>query len=183
MFFEAYDDAEPYDFLDKLICQWRIAEDATRSQCGLPSVTTQYPGCFGSTRGTNSSTATTTRRRRFKQKYRRRLSESSSRSEIKTNGNETEDFGLLDMTAHDIILGKGEGGHWTLEMDASDFMEPDDVEWGRFLKAHEKKRSKRRKRRRLINYDNVGPWTNYFLMHDVKTEVRLHMPLEVLYYP
>lgn len=36
--------AERWDFLDKLICQWREVEDATRKDCCLESVP-PYPGC------------------------------------------------------------------------------------------------------------------------------------------
>lgn len=50
MFLEAYDDAPPYPFLDRLICEWRKAEDRTREQCGMDSVE-PYPGCFDPKRG------------------------------------------------------------------------------------------------------------------------------------
>jgi len=36
IFLEDYPDAEPWPYLDKLICQWRKEEEAVRSSCGLP---------------------------------------------------------------------------------------------------------------------------------------------------
>jgi hypothetical protein len=46
VFMEAYDDAPPYTYLDKVICQWRRREYNIRSQCGLEPVESTYPGCF-----------------------------------------------------------------------------------------------------------------------------------------
>jgi hypothetical protein len=46
VFMEAYDDAPPYPYLDKVICQWRRKEYNTRLQCGLDPVESTYPGCF-----------------------------------------------------------------------------------------------------------------------------------------
>jgi hypothetical protein len=46
VFMEAYDDAPPYKYLDKVICQWRRKEYNTRLQCGLDPVDSTYPGCF-----------------------------------------------------------------------------------------------------------------------------------------
>lgn len=42
----AYDDAAPYRFLDKVICQWRRKEYDVRKECGLDPVESTYPGCF-----------------------------------------------------------------------------------------------------------------------------------------
>ncbi|KAG7372538.1 alpha carbonic anhydrase [Nitzschia inconspicua] len=46
VFLEAYEDAVPYKFLDKVICQWRRKEYNTRLQCGMDPVDSTYPGCF-----------------------------------------------------------------------------------------------------------------------------------------
>ena len=46
VFLDARDDVAPYPYLDKLICQWRHYENNVRMECGLPSVQSQYPGCF-----------------------------------------------------------------------------------------------------------------------------------------
>jgi hypothetical protein len=45
-FMEAYEDAAPYEMLDKLICQWRKSEERTREACGLDPILNTYPGCF-----------------------------------------------------------------------------------------------------------------------------------------
>lgn len=46
VFMNAYDDAPPYRFLDKVICQWRRKEYEVRKECGLDPVESFYPGCF-----------------------------------------------------------------------------------------------------------------------------------------
>lgn len=46
VFMQAYEDAPPYRFLDKLICQWRRKEYEDRMACGLDPVEGSYPGCF-----------------------------------------------------------------------------------------------------------------------------------------
>lgn len=46
IFMNAYDDAPPYRYLDKIICQWREREQKVRQQCGLDPVESSYPGCF-----------------------------------------------------------------------------------------------------------------------------------------
>lgn len=49
MFLEAYDDARDYDVLNRIICAWRADEEKTRAECGLDSVTTDYPVSAGET--------------------------------------------------------------------------------------------------------------------------------------
>jgi Eukaryotic-type carbonic anhydrase len=46
IFLEAYDDAHDWPILNKIICAWREAEEKNREACGLPSVVSDYPGCF-----------------------------------------------------------------------------------------------------------------------------------------
>ncbi|OEU13118.1 alpha carbonic anhydrase [Fragilariopsis cylindrus CCMP1102] len=46
VFMNAYDDAPPYRYLDKVICRWREKEFSTRKQCGLDPIEFSYPGCF-----------------------------------------------------------------------------------------------------------------------------------------
>jgi hypothetical protein len=50
IFLEAYDNIEPYPFLDRLICEWRNTEENVRAECDMPSAP-QYPGCFPNKRG------------------------------------------------------------------------------------------------------------------------------------
>lgn len=49
MFLDGNSSVPRWDFLDKLICQWREVEDATREDCCLESVP-PYPGCRNPTR-------------------------------------------------------------------------------------------------------------------------------------
>ena len=53
MMMEAYDNAPPYRYLDKILCQWRRKENEVRLACGLPPVTGSYPGCFPYNNGRN----------------------------------------------------------------------------------------------------------------------------------
>lgn len=46
VFLQSYDAAPDYDVLNRLICQWCKVEESTRAECGLPSVVSEYPGCF-----------------------------------------------------------------------------------------------------------------------------------------
>ncbi len=46
VFVQAYEDAAPYAFLDKMICQWRRKEYEVRTECGLEPIQSTYPGCF-----------------------------------------------------------------------------------------------------------------------------------------
>ena len=46
IFLEEFDEAPDNAYLNKIICQWRQAEEESRESCGLPSVETHYPGCF-----------------------------------------------------------------------------------------------------------------------------------------
>jgi len=49
IFLDGHSSASKWDFLDKLICQWREVEDKTREDCCLGSVP-PYPGCRNPTR-------------------------------------------------------------------------------------------------------------------------------------
>jgi hypothetical protein len=46
IFLQAYQNAPPYRYLDKLICLWRRHEYLVRQECGLDPVPSSYPGCF-----------------------------------------------------------------------------------------------------------------------------------------
>jgi hypothetical protein len=46
IFMQAYDNAPPYRYLDKILCLWRRKEYETRMACGLDPVPVSYPGCF-----------------------------------------------------------------------------------------------------------------------------------------
>lgn len=50
LFLEGVQGIPHWEFLDKLICQWRETEEQNRAQCGLPSVL-DYSGCRNPIRG------------------------------------------------------------------------------------------------------------------------------------
>jgi len=54
IFLEADPNRERWDFLDKMICQWREAEEKTRDECGKASVP-PYPGCRNPTRAADET--------------------------------------------------------------------------------------------------------------------------------
>lgn len=59
VFMQAYEDAAPYRYLDKLICQWRRKEYETRLECGEEPIQTSYPGCFPLNRNLRRKTSET----------------------------------------------------------------------------------------------------------------------------
>jgi hypothetical protein len=46
VFMQAFEDAVPYRYLDKLICQWRRKEYEVLKECGMAPIQSSYPGCF-----------------------------------------------------------------------------------------------------------------------------------------
>lgn len=150
-FIQAYEDSPDYDMLNRVICQWRRAEDQNRAACGLPSVTTEYPGCHAYSRG---STAATTAGRRT------------------SEGNAT--FVEKPMSAHDIIihnyLNQGAADRKVITMDEIDYKDEDDFDWEAFIADVYESERKVQNHRHLSNYDHVGPWHNYWPLIGVKTE-------------
>jgi hypothetical protein len=181
--FEAYDNAAPFGFLDKLICQWRLAEDATRAECGMPSITTAYPGCLSNQRGLNNTLSSARRdvengspeRLEHENENRGLRSQSTgSRKDSRTPKERRKSFSALDVVLGNSASEHGEDtGRWKLEMDPSNFRpEMSDNEWDAFIQSQYEQEQVQEGHRHLTNYDNVGPWHNYFLMIGVKTEVR-----------
>ena len=145
---EAYDNAPDYDMLNKVICQWRRVEDDTREQCGLPSVTSFYPGCF----------------------YYRRGHDDGNRNLRKTSDS------VKAKSIHDVLLekskvaaGNPESDAWNMDVEDS-FEEPEDFDWDEFIRDVYRQEEMRSHGRHLIDYDHIGPWHNYFGMLGVKTE-------------
>lgn len=142
VFLEAYNEAGDYDMLNRVICAWREEEELTRRECGLASVTTDYPGCIR-----YDSAAQTDRR------------------SLETRPKRTQ-------SAHDIFL----SNHYERQTNTSsvpishdqddDFLE-DDFDWDEFIASQYQSDDKRR---RLMNYEHVEPWHNYFPMLGVRTE-------------
>ncbi len=176
MFLQIYENAPDYDFLNKLICQWRAVEEQTRAQCGLPSVTTDYAGCFPYRRGWNTSSATanttsTSTTAGFHD------SEEGRRLRSVREGKPVQ----RGVSAHDLILHNARQAEMhgdffepkRLLMHASNFDPPDpNFDWDEFIQSQLQQEEERSdpNHRQLIDYHNVGPWFNYFPMIGVKTE-------------
>jgi hypothetical protein len=165
VFLEAYEHTADWDFLNKHICQWRAAEDRTRAECGLPSVDSEYPGCFYYRRGhvdmTDPVTMTTASGENVDgQRHLQRAERSPSMS-------------AYDIIMHNHLHGAKNATHKprTIRLSDADH-EPADpnFDWDAFIKAQYKTDNVRKGHRELMNYDHVGPWYNYFPMLDVRTE-------------
>ncbi|EEC49975.1 predicted protein [Phaeodactylum tricornutum CCAP 1055/1] len=161
-FLEAYDDIPDYPMLNRLICQWREAEEKTREECGLPSILTEYPGCFFYNRGHTDSAVTTQSISNGQRKL--RTTSRNLRPKVKS--------------VHDIILQNHEQMQSNatfkphkLILSEDDHAEADpDFDWGAFVAEQVAKSTSSQEHRELMNYDHVGPWFNYFPLVDVRTE-------------
>eukprot|EP00537_Pseudo-nitzschia_pungens_P003212 CAMPEP_0172359778 /NCGR_PEP_ID=MMETSP1060-20121228/3924_1 /TAXON_ID=37318 /ORGANISM="Pseudo-nitzschia pungens, Strain cf. cingulata" /LENGTH=600 /DNA_ID=CAMNT_0013081565 /DNA_START=203 /DNA_END=2005 /DNA_ORIENTATION=- len=181
IFLKAYDNAPPYRYLDKVICQWRRKEYEVRKECGLDPIQSTYPGCFP-----------LNRRRR---KLRRRTSGD------KTGSLKRHAKGFR--TVHDVILYNDfhrdnpnhtdvqihmEESNWdaadeTIDWDVfvaeqSEKMNEEEELYHKMMSFKEPGGSKRNAtdeelheeyRRALLNYDEI-PWHNYWPMYGVRTE-------------
>ena len=169
---EAYDDAPPYDYLDKLICQWRSHEESVRKSCGLDPVQTNYPGCFPNIRESPNL------------KKRRNLEEEGS--------NVKNHFQRKFQNVQDVIIHnarqRGNTSHVPVMVEMSpENWDPEEVkDWDAFIEAESAKITEKERKyyqqrqqgrdemseqdhRNLIQGDHLE-WFNYFLMLGVRTE-------------
>jgi hypothetical protein len=160
VFLEAYDDSADWDVLNRVICQWRAAEERTRAECDYYR------------RDHVNITDSVTEQLRAAQPLggQRALQESGGKRSP-------------SMSAYDVIMhnhqhgGANNATHKprTIQMsDADHEPEEPDFDWDAFIKEQYKKETEtehvRKGNRELLNYDHVGPWHNYFPMLDVRTE-------------
>lgn len=105
IFLDASDEYPVYPFLDRLICQWRQVEAATRAQCGKEPISSSYPSCFQSSRGFKQATKSKPNQRRLRK------------------------------SAKDILRPQSNGTKSKLVMDPENWREPDmtDEEWEDFI--------------------------------------------------
>lgn len=169
VFLESYDDTPDYDVLNRVICQWRKDEDRTREQCNRDSVQTEYPGCFYNRRG----------HALFNTTLPDIVAQGFGRRELRgETGKVTEPERPL--SAHDIILHnwkhqQGNTGQPTkiIRMSPENF-EPVDpnFDWDAFIASQYTPDESITKgnQRKLIDFNHVGPWFNYFPMLGVRTE-------------
>lgn len=148
IFLEEVDEAPDNAVLNRIICQWRQAEEETRDACGLASANTHYPGCYFYTRAAGA----------------RRLHSDQSTS--------TSPF----RSVADLILENElnpENSPKTIVVDEDGDADEQDVnfDWDSFIKSHsEMPNHPGPAGRHLMDYDHVIPWFNYFPMLDVRTE-------------
>lgn len=147
IFLEEIEEAPDNDVLNRVICQWRQAEEETREACGLPSVQTHYPGCYFYMRAAGA-------RRLRSQEPEQKAPFRSVADLIRENqGNQG--------SPKFIIMDPGDDG----DEQSSGF------EWDTFIKSYSETTSQTGlNNRHLMDYDHVVPWFNYFPMLDVRTE-------------
>jgi hypothetical protein len=152
-FLQSYDDTPDYDMLNRVICQWRRAEDQNRAACGLPSVETEYPGCHSYSRGNAAST--------------------TAGRKLRTTVDANATLADKPLSAHDIIIHNylnPTGERKTITMDEEDYKDEDDFDWAAFIADVYENERQVQNRRHLRDYDHVGPWHNYWPLIGVKTE-------------
>ena len=170
MFIEAYDNAPDYDYLNKMICQWRRYEDETREACGLPSVEVDYPGCFHYTRGHNDNPITTVSM----------AAHHGGDRNLRANQNEElpkKPLRPRPMSAHDIMVHNYKHGLVNkthkpklIIMDEEDYRSEEDFDWDSFIASQYENDEANQRHRHLVDYEHVGPFHNYFPMLGVRTE-------------
>jgi hypothetical protein len=155
VFLEAYDEAEDYEMLNRVICAWREEEERTRRECNLGSVETEYPGCI-----------------RYDS-----VVEPGQR-DLRNEGQKPA------LSAHDLFLRNHYDRQAnTSSVPVShnpedDFLEDDEFDWDYFIASQydndystaASSTTQQRDQRHLMNYEHVEPWHNYFPMLGVRTE-------------
>jgi hypothetical protein len=148
VFMDAHEDAVPYEDLERLICQWRYKEERTRAACGLPPITTEYPGCFPIVRETS--------------KLLRRMDETPTKKHRQF------------FTAQDVLFHNERqrfANNQTLmsiQMGEENWSPPEDKDWDAWILEQSLKKPTPQ-HRQLIDYAHL-PWFNYFLMVGARTE-------------
>ncbi len=168
VFMQAYDDAPPYRFLDKVICQWRRREYEVRKECGLDPVDSTYPGCFPLKRNLRESVS-------GKSKSDKRPLFDTAEDVILYNHQFRNDPNHTDVKIHmeGINWAPAEERDWdTWIQDQSDKMRKEEQLY------HQMKENEHggnhtdalhEKFRKLLEYDELE-WHNYWPMIGVRTE-------------
>jgi hypothetical protein len=172
IFLQAHDNVEPYPYLDKLICQWRLVEEREREKCGLPSVSTQYPGCFNYKRGASmTSTARDSNNDALTRDRNLRASMASTARD--SNNDELRRGRSLPRS----VLDKDASGAFHLDVDQQNFRGDDmtEDEWSAFQENYSRNHPLNSTnpfsngQRHLMNYDHVSHNGYQFLL-DARTE-------------
>jgi len=163
IFLTAEYNSPDYDFLNRLICQWRKVEEENRQQCNIPSVVEEYPGCYYYQRGFGNTTSP----------Y---ASQSGGRRNLRSEEGANVQPPKKAISAHDIILHnymnrhRGDEHKRRILHSEHDFARHDDFDWEAFIESQYAQEEARQGHRHLMDYDHVNPWFNYFPMVGVKTE-------------
>lgn len=187
IFLEAYDDAPDYDVLNKLICQWRKAEEATRAECGLPSVYDDYPGCYLYRRGYGNTTtpADYDEGEPASSRHLLRSSGSGTGSAGSDKNADATTFNTprrrakaqspLDVLQRNALKPDHEPKHRVL-LNERDVDPMEDFDWDAFIKdvyakeeLAKEELAQSQSHRQLLDYEHVD-WFNYFPMIGCKTE-------------
>ncbi|KAG7343373.1 Eukaryotic-type carbonic anhydrase [Nitzschia inconspicua] len=170
VFMNAYEDAAPYRYLDKLICQWRRKEFEVRTECGLDPIESSYPGCFP-----------------LKRNLRRNMAEDEKSTKTKA---------ATFQTAQDVILHNDQHRDSVNHSNVKIFMEEgnwapaEEKDWDAWIAEQSKKMQDEEELynrmrtmehggnhtdalheqfRKLVEYDEIE-WFNYWPMLGVRTE-------------
>ena len=154
VFLQSYDDTPDYDVLNKLICAWREVEEATLAQCGLNSVTTEYPGCVRYNRGLDTDDGVLTAQEVNRQFHRN-----------------TAQAALDILIENDFQMAFNESySPKKIRLDPEHhWVDPDSFDWDTFIAEQYAKDARQMHGRELMNYNHVD-WFNYFPMVGCRTE-------------
>jgi hypothetical protein len=154
VFLDERNETMNYPFLDKLICEWRRTEENVRKECGLPSVTSKYPGCFPYDRTEATSPF---------RAGERRLNETSSKPRLRRSP--------IDFNA------SPEEQEVRLNIDPRNYRpaERTEEEWAKFQEEYSRQHPLNSTnpfstgRRHLMDFDHV-PYDNFQFLTDCRTE-------------
>ena len=196
MFLQAYEDSPPYPHLDRLICEWRKAEDKTRKECGLPAVGS-YPGCYNTARGHTPfpseapvaptsapiaptiaplSTPPTSAPTKASAQSTRPTNGSTSKPTTKATPAPTGAVRKLSTSVKDVITDNSKRRHddkQRIVLEAENFRPPDKsdeewTEWVEAISAHDRGEASE-EQRKLLEGDYLL-FHNYQFLIDVRTE-------------
>jgi carbonic anhydrase len=158
VFMDAHEDAEPYQELERLICQWRYKEERTRAECDLPPITTtEYPGCFPIRRDTS--------------RLLRRAGDETTAPKKKRQFTTAQDVIFHNkrqqFAAHDNN-NKTLPTFTSIQLGEENWSPPENKDWDAWILEQSQKQPTP-EHRQLIDYNHLD-WFGYFLMLGARTE-------------
>jgi carbonic anhydrase len=177
MFMEVYDDAPPYRYLDKVLCQWRRHEHETRMACGLDPIEGSYPGCFPYQNGRNLRETTAQKKQAAPVQTVQDLiiAHDHRRKQLDNGINDVPDLPTLTMNPENWDPAESTDEEWVeiIAQESAQFKRDEQL-WKELhkefrndtAKAHEEFHERHRQ---LITGDEIK-WFNYWPMLGVRTE-------------